>query len=110
MTNVIEDGKPLYSSFGSDPDLGELVELFVDELPDRIASIEAQLADADWAGVSQTAHQMKGAAGSYGFDALTPWAARLENLARAAREEDAIRSAASDLIAVCRLLRSGSPG
>ncbi len=101
--------EPIYSEFGDDPDLGELVEMFVDEIPDRIDQLLSSLEARDWGGLERTAHQLKGAAGSYGFDALTPWAARLENAAHESAAEEEIRRATEELVAVCRLLRSGTP-
>jgi len=55
--------------------MGELVEMFVDEMPERIALLGEALASGDRESLERTAHQMKGSAGSYGFDQLTPYAA-----------------------------------
>ena len=38
----------VYSQYGADPDLGELVELFVEEMPDRIQSLLTSAARPDW--------------------------------------------------------------
>lgn len=107
MTDTIVKLEPIYSKFGDDPDLGELVELFVSEIPERIAALEAQFSGRDFVRLGQTAHQMKGAAGSYGFPGITPVAARVEAAAKADEPEDRIREALDELLAMCRRMRAG---
>jgi HPt (histidine-containing phosphotransfer) domain-containing protein len=99
----------IYSSLGADPDLGELVEMFVQEMPDRVGTLETQAQSRDWAQLTRTAHQLKGAAGSYGFHALTPFAARLEHAARAGLQEDQILASLDELLDLCRRVRAGAP-
>ncbi len=96
----------LYSSLAGDPDLGEIVDLFVDEMPDRIDHLSHCLASGDLEQLRRYAHQMKGACGSYGFHQLTAPAARLENAAREQQEELAIREAVDELIQLCQRVRS----
>ena len=93
----------------ADPDLGELVDLFVQEMPDRIDALDAQAKSRNWSQLAETAHQIKGAAGCYGFDAITPCAARLEAAAREAQQEEQILSALDELLSLCRRVRSGKP-
>ena len=38
----------VYSHLANDPDLGELISLFVQEMPDRINTLEAQAKSRDW--------------------------------------------------------------
>ncbi len=102
-------GEPLYSSLGSDPDLGEIVELFVNEMPDRVATVLEQLDNSDWEGLRRTAHQLKGAAGSYGFDAISPSAALVEAAVRDGEPEQRIRDTVSELIGLCNRATSGVP-
>jgi HPt (histidine-containing phosphotransfer) domain-containing protein len=97
----------VYSEFGTDPDLAELVEIFVEGMPQRIATLNEQLAGSQWEALSRTAHQLKGSAGSYGFGQVTPLAARLEVEARQAQAPDRIRDAAERLIDLCSRLRPG---
>ncbi len=40
--------EPLYSTLGGDPDLGDLVTLFVEEMPDRVANILDLLDRSEW--------------------------------------------------------------
>ena len=99
----------VYSPLAADPDLGELVDLFVREMPDRINALDAQAKSRDWSRLAETAHQIKGTAGCYGFDEITPSAARLEAAAREARQEEQIFSALDELLSLCRRVRSGKP-
>ncbi len=98
-----------YSHLAADPDLGDLIEMFVQELPDRIKTLQTQAASRDWQELTRTAHQIKGAAGSYGFQAITPCAARLEAAAKDDRQEEEIRASLHELLDLCRHVRSGVP-
>ncbi|HLA86289.1 MAG TPA: Hpt domain-containing protein [Thermoguttaceae bacterium] len=85
----------------------ELVQMYVDEMPDRIAVIAQLLAEGNWEELRRAAHQMKGAAGSYGFDAVTPAAGAVEDAIRDGAPEEQIRQAAASLLAVCSRVRAG---
>lgn len=99
----------VYSSLAADPDLGELVEMFVEEMPARINALETQARSRDWQQLTRTAHQLKGAAGSYGFHAVTPCALRLETAAKECGQEEGILQALEELLDLCRRLRCGLP-
>lgn len=99
----------VYSDLAADPDLNELVEMFVQEMPDRINALETQARSGDWQQLTRTAHQIKGAAGSYGFKAITPYAARLEDAARRGCPEHEILAALGELLGLCRRVRCGLP-
>ena len=99
----------IYSDFGGDPELSFLVEMFVDEMPERIATITNALDSGDLESVQRTAHQMKGACGSYGFDQLTPYALAVEYSVRESKGLEEIRSAVGELIDVCEQVRAGEP-
>ena len=71
----------LYSDFADDPDMAELIDLFLDDLPNRVTSLRAALAAGDMAGLRRFAHQLKGAAGGYGYPTLGEAAAALEHAA-----------------------------
>ena len=43
MTTPTTDPQPLYSEMGADPDFGEIVEMFVDEMPERVDALLAQM-------------------------------------------------------------------
>ncbi len=97
-----DDSTPIYSILASDPDLQKIVQLFVDEMPDRIAVFEKELETKNWTELARTAHQLKGAAGSYGFTILTAAAATLESTIKSEAGEKEIATATANLIALCR--------
>jgi HPt (histidine-containing phosphotransfer) domain-containing protein len=99
------DADLIYSTLADDPVIGELVELYAAEMPERIAALVARWDARDYAALTTLAHQMKGAAGSHGFTQLTPLAARVEKLAREARAESEIQTAVDELVAACGRVR-----
>lgn len=109
MTQTPDTTGLLYSSLGGDSDLGEIVELFVEEMPDRAATLLDQLEAADWKGLGRTAHQLKGAAGSYGYAPISDYAAVLEEAVGEREPEEQIREAVDALIDICQRARGGPP-
>ncbi len=95
----------LYSTFGTDPDLGEIVELFVEEMPERIANLLDCASVSDRERLRVAAHQLKGAAGSYGFQPITDCAAQLEAQIRGDEPEEQIRQSVAALVEICQRAR-----
>jgi histidine phosphotransfer protein HptB len=108
MTTTTIDQGPIYSVLASDPVLSELVEMYVAEMPDRIAALEQAFAAGDREIMRRAAHQMKGAAGSYGFDCLTQSAAALESAVRGDLPAAEIQRLLEDLLQQCRRIRAGT--
>lgn len=95
--------EPIRSEFADDPDMAELVGFFVDEMSDRIASLESAASSEDDAQLAMLAHQMKGAAGGYGFPSISDCAATLERALK--HDEKSIsetKAELDDLISMCR--------
>ena len=92
---------PLRSELVDDPDMLELVDLFVGELPDRIQAIAAALETHDTDSVTRLAHQLKGAGGGYGYPKITEDAAALERAARDGVEPEQLRSCFDALSLTC---------
>lgn len=109
MTSAISATEPLYSSLGGDLDLGEIVEMFVDEMPERVGTLLKLLDASDWEALRRAAHQIKGAAGSYGFDPISPCAAQLEQTIKDDQPEEQIRRAVAELADICNRARAGTP-
>lgn len=106
---MITAPEAIYSTLNDDEELLELVELFVSELPTRMAKLTELATRGDIAELGRFAHQIKGAAGSYGFDDVTPYAARLEEAARSGEPLESVESAAGELLEICGRLRAGMP-
>ncbi len=109
METRVKSSTPLYSTLAEDPDLRAIVEMFVEEMPGRIAGLLECLERSDWEALGRAAHQLKGAAGSYGFSAISPSAAEVEEAAKGSLPEEDIRSKVATLVDLCRAARGGVP-
>ena len=98
----------LVSELAGDPDFRELVGEFVAALGNRCAAIEKSLADGDLARTAVLAHQLKGAAGAYGFPSITEQAGRLEVAARQRAGIEQVRARLDVLGALCQRARGPS--
>jgi HPt (histidine-containing phosphotransfer) domain-containing protein len=73
-----EAGVPLRSEFADDHDFADVLAAFVSSLPALGQRLEHSLRRGDVGQLRTQAHQLKGAAGGYGFPELTALAATLE--------------------------------
>ena len=95
-----------YSDLTNDDDLRDIVALFVEEMEGRIAKIEAEFASSDLYSLGRTVHQLKGAAGSYGFAEITQAAIAVEEKIRDAASDKEIETSVKGLVALCRLIKA----
>lgn len=102
MSNLTHQKMPIYSLLADDPDLFEIVKMFVDEMPGRIDQLLTGFHEKKWDDLERTAHQLRGAAGSYGFGEVTPAAKKLEQTVKAKMPEEAIQQSLVELIDLCR--------
>jgi HPt (histidine-containing phosphotransfer) domain-containing protein len=109
MSHIRTQKPAIHSSLAGDPVLAELVASFVAEMPGRVALLKRQLESQDWLALRRAAHQLKGAAGSYGFDAVSPCAGKLEGTIRDGEPEEQIRAAVDELVDLCKRIRGGQP-
>lgn len=101
--------EPIYSDLCADPELQEIVADFVGELPRRIEAMRESHRDGSWESLQTLAHQVKGAAGSYGFAPVTPVASALEFAARERAPEMEIEQAITELQALVERLSADPP-
>jgi PAS domain S-box-containing protein len=80
IESTLHDDTPdlLVSELADDPDLAELAIGFADLLPSRVEAIVAQIEADDAASAARLTHQLKGAAGSYGYPLISEIARQLE--------------------------------
>ncbi len=109
MNTATSVSEALYSTLGGDPDLGKIVELFVDEMVQRTDNFSNLFEKRDWEGLRRSAHQLKGAAGSYGFDPISVAAGQLEDVIYHQEPEDDIRREVDTLVDLCHRACAGSP-
>jgi histidine phosphotransfer protein HptB len=100
----------IYSRLGGDTDLRDIVEMFVNEMPERTTTLLNHLNGGNWDGLRQSAHQLKGAAGSYGFEPISSSAGKVESAVRNGEPEERIRDAVLALVDLCGRVRCGQPG
>ena len=98
MTETTTDALPprdaaaALAAAGDDAELAqELLETLLAGLPAEIEDLRACLAESDWLGLAEYAHQIRSATRYCGVPALD---AAIESLERAARVGDPLRSAA----------------
>lgn len=70
---------PIRSRFAGDPEMSELIELFVAELPQRVNVIAAAMRDREFQTLCRISHQLKGASAGYGFDSIGKAAGAIEH-------------------------------
>lgn len=97
--------EPLVSTLSSDPDMAELVQFFVEEIDERIQTLQATSQANDITGLRTIAHQLKGAGTGYGFEPISSTAGELERLIDVtdppAVTQDILQQV-DDLIDLCR--------
>jgi CheY-like chemotaxis protein/HPt (histidine-containing phosphotransfer) domain-containing protein len=87
-------GPPLRSEFADDPEMQDLIEQYVDGLPEQVARLMELLKDQSLDPLRREVHKIKGAGGGYGFAELTELAAKAEKRIRAG---DALEKITADV-------------
>ncbi|MBL8759383.1 MAG: Hpt domain-containing protein [Phycisphaerae bacterium] len=106
--NPLSSLGPLRSTYADDPDMREIVEAFVEEMPAKVADLEAAWISQQVDDVRRLAHQLKGSGGGYGFQSVSEAAAHVERtiteLGRGSSAGGiaALRQQIEHLIALCR--------
>jgi CheY-like chemotaxis protein len=73
------NGVPITSSLlETEPEFFDIVEKFVDDLPNKISNIQTQMANKNWSEVSAIAHALKGSGGGLGYPILTNISGNIE--------------------------------
>ena len=97
----------LRSEFADDPDMREIVAFFVTDLTDRVSAIRAAVDTDDRARLRTLTHQLKGAAGGYGFPTIGIAAATVEReLLGDEAQVSALHEKVNDLLQLCRAAMS----
>ena len=71
-------GAPLYSTYSDDADMAELISRFVGSMAGKISELRSAGSLPDLPLLNRLAHQLKGAAGGYGFSSVSQAAGWLE--------------------------------
>jgi HPt (histidine-containing phosphotransfer) domain-containing protein len=96
---------PIYSQLADDPDMAELIDLFVGELPKRIATLSEAWRTREFQSLQRLAHQLKGSCAGYGFPSIGTAAAKVEETIRSKPIEeiklDELNAGLKELIDLC---------
>lgn len=110
MSSTSDSATPLISKLANDPTVSDLVELFVAELPARVAALERAWSENDPAGLLRLVHRLKGAAGGYGFPTIRDAARELETALSAGSDPRRVASALDRVRGLCLRARASAPG
>ncbi|MCL2117623.1 MAG: Hpt domain-containing protein [Planctomycetaceae bacterium] len=102
MSTGTQPSTPIYSFLADDPDLHDIVKMFVDEMPSRINQLLDEFVSKNWDELQKITHQLKGTIGSYGFSEITPAVGKLEQSLKAKLPEEEIQQSLVELIDLCR--------
>lgn len=74
-----QDDAPIISTlFENEPDLADLVHIYVEKLPSIVEEMAQAINGENWAKVKSKAHDMKGTGGGYGYPQITELARQIE--------------------------------
>lgn len=97
---------PLVSTLAGDVEVADLVLEFVGDLPNRSSAIADAAKSGDWTMLRRLVHQLKGAAGSYGFSSITDAARHIEEAASSSTRSDHLDDSIRRLAALCQRARA----
>ena len=96
------DDTILLSDLADDPDMAELVQMFLLQLEDRAVAFERLRQPLDRAVLASKAHQLKGAAGGYGYMSISAAAREVERFAASGGTQRECDAAVEKLVTLCR--------
>jgi len=102
MSNIPPGIAPIYSQLADDPELYDLVKMFVEEMPTRVDRLIKEFGKKNWDDLKNLAHQLKGTAGCYGFGEITTVAGKLEHSLQHHLPEEEIEQSLVELLDLCR--------
>jgi signal transduction histidine kinase/DNA-binding NarL/FixJ family response regulator len=91
---------PAIAPAQADPAIAKLTTAFIGRLPERVMKIQTLLEEQDLGHLQDAIHQIRGAAGGYGFPAITEVAARAEQKIRDGEAFEAIRIEVESLVSL----------
>jgi len=99
----------LVSDFACDPEMVEIVRGFVRDLPGRAEDIRAAHEKEDAPALRRMLHQLKGAAGGYGFAPISTAAAALERALGEDSDDVIAEKRLGELLSLCMRARASTP-
>jgi HPt (histidine-containing phosphotransfer) domain-containing protein len=99
---TVQPQSTIRSRFADDPDMNEILGEFLASLPQKVQQFQLLLDQQNLDDLRRALHQLKGAGGGYGFDALSDVAARAEQAVKRADPLTTIGAQVQDLIDLIR--------
>jgi CheY-like chemotaxis protein len=100
--------EPLLSSFAQDRQMLPLIDSFIKELPLRIREIETAYSANDLDALLKACRNLKGEAGSFGFEPISSAASDVENAVHAEKTKAELKKPFSDLVRLCSQARAST--
>ena len=97
---------PLISEFSSDPDMIVIVEMFIREIPKRVADLQRAYAEEDRDAFILLTQHLFEAAGGYGFPSISLAAQDLQYNAKSRGDLSTLASEFGKLVELCERVRS----
>jgi CheY-like chemotaxis protein/HPt (histidine-containing phosphotransfer) domain-containing protein len=97
-----DDSDRIKSSLIGNPRMMKIIPEFIDALPGEVRKMTELLEQNDLAALQKIVHQLWGASGGYGFDAVTEPAGRADESIKAGQTLESITAEVNSLIAVIR--------
>jgi signal transduction histidine kinase/CheY-like chemotaxis protein len=101
-------GGNVVSTLENDEDMKEILHQFVRDLPDRSSAILRASQASDVETLKRLAHQLKGAAGGYGFPGITEAASAVEQAIVEGAEPPSLQRHVEELASLCRRARAAA--
>lgn len=100
---------PIVSEFADEPEMLELIGMFVAEMPEWVKRLRSVWEERRLAELRRLAHQLKGSAGGYGFSVIGDTAAEIEDRLEAGETEEIeeVRELVESLVDLCQRASAG---
>jgi signal transduction histidine kinase/DNA-binding response OmpR family regulator len=100
---------PAQSDYADDPDMIELIQQYVQDLPGHVSKMTTLLESQQLDALKRVVHQLKGSGGGYGFTQITELAAQTEQSIKAGQDLARIRDEVEALISYLRNVQGYEP-
>lgn len=111
---ISESVQVLYSTFKDDPIMSDLIDDYLSALSSQIEEIQRVISDTDYERLKVISHQVKGAAGGYGYPTISTEAAKLESLSKQGATKEELIASAEELsrqaVAAMNVYNGGDKG
>ena len=98
---------PLFSTFIEEPAIAEILPIFFQNLPSYLRRIEDAVAEGDLDVAARTCHDLKGAAGGYGYPSISALASSLEVSLRVGDFGEEVKELLEALRELCQRAEKG---